>query len=101
MQVPAVTDYLAYVAQVVPNGLKHLLYSWKLRDPPPLLPIPLLGSDQATLELGVCFRQAYDATAADEETGYNNAPPPPPFPPDDLAWIDALLREKGLRKTHS
>ena len=101
VQVPAGIDYLAYVAQAVPNGWQHLLYPWKLRDPLPLLPIPLLNSDRATLDLGACFRQAYDATAADEEAGYNDAPPPPPFSADDLAWIDALLRQHGLRKTQS
>src|SRR5262249_2382511 len=97
VQVPAGSDYLAYVAQAVPNGWQHLLYPWKLRDSLPILPIPLLGRDRASLDLGACFREAYERTGADDEAGYNDAPPPPAFAADDLAWIDALLREKGLR----
>lgn len=90
-------DYLAYVAQATPGGWKHHVYGWGLRDALPRLAIPLLGSDQATLDLGSCFRSAYDRIAADTETGYTNAPPPPPLRAEDAAWVDALLRQHGLR----
>jgi hypothetical protein len=96
--VPAGTDYLAYVAQAIPTGWDHLLYPWKLADPLPRLPIPLLESDQASLDLGACFRSAYDGTAADDEVDYNVSPPPPPLGADVLAWMDTLLRGRGLRQ---
>src|SRR5579862_2167673 len=61
--VPASADYLSYVAQATPTGWNHLLYAWGLREPLPMLPIPLLGADQAKLELSACFAIAYDRIA--------------------------------------
>ena len=52
---PAPTPYLAYVAQATPTGWNHLLYAWGLRDPLPRLSIPLLGTDQALLDVGRMF----------------------------------------------
>jgi hypothetical protein len=95
---PARVDYLCYVAQATETGWNHLLYGWTLRDPLPVLPIPLLGKDQAKLDLAGCFAGAYDRIAADDEVDYTAAPPPPPFPRRDAAWLDQLLREGGLRK---
>jgi hypothetical protein len=94
---PQPADYLAYVAQATPTGWNHLLYAWELREPLPLVPIPLLGSDRALLDLGACFRAAYDRIAADDEADYLDAPPPPALRPDDLAWTEELLRQHGLR----
>jgi uncharacterized protein DUF4058 len=94
---PAPTDYLTYVAQATPTGWNHLLYTWGLRDPLLRLPIPLLGADQALLDLGSCFREAYDRTAADDEADYASTPPPPPLREEDVVWVDALLRQNGYR----
>jgi hypothetical protein len=95
---PEPAAYLSYVAQATPTGWNHLVYAWTLRDPLPLLPIPLLGDDQAQLDLGRCFAAAYDRIAADDEVDYNTEPPPPPFDKNDTAWIGRLLRERGLRR---
>src|SRR5207244_2927099 len=57
----------------------------RLREPFPLVPVPLLGSDQARLDLGACFRSAYDRIAADEDVDYSAAPPPPALSADDEA----------------
>ncbi len=94
---PHPTSYLAYVAQATPTGWNHLAYPWGLRDPLPILPIPLLGSDRVFLNLGPCFRVAYDRTGADAEADYPGPPPSPPLSPDDSTWADALLRQHGLR----
>jgi hypothetical protein len=95
---PASADYLSYVAQATPTGWSHLLYAWGLRDPLPLLPIPLLGADQAQLDLGACFTAAYDRIAAEDEVDYGAEPPPPAFGKSAAAWIGQLLRACGLRK---
>jgi hypothetical protein len=95
---PASADYLSYVAQATEKGWNHLLYAWALRDPLPVLPIPLLGEDQAQLDLGACFAVAYDRIAADDEVDYSAAPPPPPLRKSDAAWVSRLLRERGLSK---
>jgi hypothetical protein len=96
--VPAGTDYLSYVAQATPTGWNHLVYAWALGDPLPALPIPLLGADQARLDLGACFAAAYDRIAADDEVDYSSAPPPPRLGKNDALWMDQLLRARGLRK---
>lgn len=95
---PEPADYLSYVAQATATGWKHLVYAWGLRDPLPMLPIPLLGEDQAQLELGRCFAVAYDRIAADDEVDYGAQPPSPPLGKSDAAWLDQLLRQHGLRK---
>jgi hypothetical protein len=97
VRIPKSCDYLAYVAQATPAGWQYLAYCWGLRDPLPILPIPLLGNDQATLDLGACFGLAYNRIAADEEAGYAGDPPPPALRARDRTWVDALLRQKGLR----
>jgi hypothetical protein len=97
MELRESADYLAYVAQATPTGWNHLAYAWHLRDRLPKLPIPLLGADQAQLDLEVCFREAYDRIAADDEADYADDPPPPPLKSDDVAWVDAVLRQKALR----
>ena len=95
---PDSADYLSYVAQATPTGWNHLLYAWALSDPLPILPIPLLGADQAQLDLGRCLAVAYDRIAADDEVDYGTEPPPPPLRKSDTTWIGRLLRECGLRK---
>jgi Protein of unknown function (DUF4058) len=91
-------DYLTYVAQAAPTGWNHLLYAWALRESFPLLPIPLLGEEQAQLDLGACFAVAYDRIAADDEVDYGTEPPQPSFSKSKATWIGRLLRERGLRK---
>jgi len=94
---PQPADYLTYVAQATPTGWSHLVYSWGLREPLPQLPVPLLGSDHALLDLGACFRAAYDRIAADDEADYGSPPPPPPLKPEDRSWAEELLRQHGLQ----
>lgn len=96
--VPNSADYLSYVAQATPTGWNHLIYAWALRDPLPVLPIPLLGADQVQLDLGACFAAAYERIAADDEVDYRAASPPPPLSRSAAAWMDQLLRDAGLRK---
>jgi len=98
VSVPKSATYLSYVAQATPTGWNHLVYAWALRDPLPVLPIPLLGEDQAQLDLGGCFAVAYDRIAADDEVDYGAKPPPPPLSKSATTWIGQLLRERGLRK---
>jgi hypothetical protein len=97
LSLPQPADYLAYVAQATPTGWSHLVYAWGLRDSLPRLAIPLLGADHALLDLGACFRSAYDAVFDEEEVNYAGPPPPPPLSPEDLTWAADLLCQHGLR----
>jgi hypothetical protein len=98
VSIPESTSYLSYVAQATPTGWNHLVYGWALRERLPILPIPLLGDDQARLDLGACFAAAYVRIAADDEVDYDAPPPSPPLSKEDATWIGRLLREKGFRK---
>jgi len=90
-------EYLTYVAQATPSGWSHLVYTWRLADQLPRLPVPLLGNDLAILDLAACFKEAYDAAAADDEANYEIAPPAPALSAQQTEWLDELLRRHGLR----
>jgi len=84
-------DYMVYVAQATITGWKHQAFAWPLQDPLPVIPIPLLGADQASLDLGACFHRSYDRTAADDEADYGADPPPPPLDPGVASWVKSIL----------
>jgi hypothetical protein len=98
VKLPESADYLSYVAQATPTGWNHLVYAWALPEPLPILPIPLLGTDQAHLDLADCFAVAYDRIAADDEVDYGAEPPSPSLRKREAAWMNQLLRASGLRK---
>jgi hypothetical protein len=98
VRIPESANYLSYVAQATATGWNHLVYAWALRDPLPVLPIPLLGEDQARLNLGDCVAVAYDRIAADDEVDNGAEPPLPPLRKSDAVWMGRLLRQCGLRK---
>jgi hypothetical protein len=98
VSVPRSADYLSYVAQATPLGWRHLLYAWTLRDRLPTLPIPLLGEDQAQVDLQVCCAEAYDRIAAEDDIDYGKTPPRPPIRKADAGWMDQLLHGAGLRQ---
>lgn len=74
------------------------IWPLSLRDPIPLLPVPLRQPDpDVPLDLGRALREAYRDARYDLRIDYRQDPPPPPLPPEDAAWLDAHLRERGLR----
>jgi hypothetical protein len=97
LALPGPANYLAYIAQARVDSWQHYAFAWGLRELLPSLPIPLLGADQVGLDLGACFRSAYDRIAADDEVDYRKEPPPPGLKPEDQAWLDELLRRQGMR----
>lgn len=68
---------------------------------PGTLPVPLLplreGVAPVPLDLQRVVNQTYDRSRLDERIDYRRDPPPPPLAAEDAQWVDALLREKGLR----
>jgi hypothetical protein len=64
----------------------------------PIVPVPLLEPDpDVLLDLGTAVASAYDRGAFAREIDYRRPPPPPRLGAEEEAWLDALLREKGLR----
>lgn len=69
-----------------------------LRDPIPGVAVPLRRPDpDVALDLTAALRQIYRNARYERRIDYQAAPPPPAFAPEDAAWLDAHLRERGLR----
>ncbi|MDT7961091.1 MAG: DUF4058 family protein, partial [Armatimonadota bacterium] len=95
----------------VPNGWHYLIsihtfddpaqfyvYPRTVRERLPVIPIPLLPDDKpAKLDVQAVVEQCYVDGAYEARVDYRRDPPPPAFSEDDARWIDALLREKGMR----
>jgi hypothetical protein len=58
-----------------------------LHRPDPDVPLPLTQ----------VLHQIYRNARYDLQVDYRVAPPPPELSADDAAWLDAQLRERGLR----
>ena len=70
----------------------------ELRQRLPVVPIPLrAGEEPVPLDLQNVLDVAYDRADYDGSVDYAADPPAPPLLADDATWLDALLREKGLR----
>lgn len=69
-----------------------------LSEPIRLVPVPLRYPDPpVALDLGAAIKEAYRRARYDQEIDYTQPPPPPELSPAELAWLDAHLRERGLR----
>jgi len=92
-------SHQAAYAACVHRGWRYAeyeIYAFPLRQRLPKFRIPLRESDpDVILDLQAIVDQTY-ANGAYDDMDYA-APLYPPLDPDDAAWADALLREKGLR----
>jgi hypothetical protein len=78
------------------------LQRFGVRDAIPEIAIPLRhGEPEPRLSLGPMLASIYDIARYDISVDYQQPPPPPPLSPEDAAWVEALLREKGLRPAPS
>ncbi|NJO82357.1 MAG: DUF4058 family protein [Blastochloris sp.] len=69
-----------------------------IRDAIPVLPVPLRAPDpDVPLDLGGALQEIYADARYDLRIDYRQPPPAPELPPDDAVWLDAHLRERGLR----
>ena len=73
------------------------LYPFDLADSIPLFPIPLQPRDQEpVVDLQTLLNEIYERSGYDYFIDYYSDPLPP-ISETELAWIDSLLKEKGLR----
>lgn len=75
---------------------RAMLYPFGVRDPIPMVPLPLEGEEELALPLQEIFASVYDRGGFDLVTDYT-AEPVPPLPAEDAVWADALLRGENLR----
>ncbi|MEH2374646.1 MAG: DUF4058 family protein [Nostoc sp.] len=73
------------------------LYAFNLPDIIPPFPLPLRAGDtEPVIDLQTLLNEVYDIYGYDLVVDYSQQPVPALLEAD-AAWVDALLREKGLR----
>ena len=76
---------------------KTKLFGTSLREPLPVIPIPLRPTDRdVALSIQPIIDQVYDRGRYAKLNYQTN--PELPFSPEDAAWVDELLRGQGRRK---
>jgi len=75
------------------------IWPLKLSEPIPVVPVPLRFPDPDTpLDLTTALRRIYISARYERRIDYRQAPPSPALGSDDAVWLDASLRERGLRR---
>lgn len=70
----------------------------RLDNPIPVVPIPLRYPDaDIPLDLNAALALIYRSARYDFRINYRQPPPAPELAPEELAWAETLLRERGLR----
>ena len=74
-----------------------LVYPVLLPDRLPVLDLPLLpGDGSVALDLRAVMDSAYDSGPYSQRVRYAERVPPPALSKEQKAWVQELLREKGL-----
>ncbi len=78
-----------------PNATLH---AFSMREPIPTVSVSLAwGEKEIALSVGELLAELYDRACYDLRIDHRDAPPEPALSEEDAAWVDALLRAKGLR----
>lgn len=74
------------------------LFPFSIRQPIPAFHLPLrAGDEEPIIDLGALLHDLYDRARYDLRIDYK-ADPNPPLPEEDAAWVEARLREQGIRE---
>lgn len=86
---------------LVSRGWEHpeaSLHPFGVREPIPAVSVPLQWNEQeVSLSVGELLAQVYDRARYDLRVNYKVPPPEPALSAENAAWMETLLREKGLR----
>ena len=92
------TDYRILVANARRTEPVADLYAFGIRQSIPDFVLPLAqDAEGVAVNLNAVVGQVYTDGSYDLDIDYGQDPPEPPLSDDDRAWLDALLREQGLR----
>lgn len=90
------SDYRILVSRAETRPLADL-YPFNLVDPIPAFPVPLQGNEpEPVVPLQELLHQIYERSGCDYFIDYHSDPLPP-LSDSALSWIDALLKQQGLR----
>lgn len=94
--VTAASDYRILISRANRRPLADL-YAFNLPDAIPRFPVPLLAEDpEPVIDLQGLLNEIYQRSGYDSFIDYRSDPLPP-LSGDRLGWIDALLKQQGLR----
>jgi hypothetical protein len=86
-------DFYAFVCRKERSPQVEV-YVWTLRDPLPIIPIPLAGDDpDVPLDLQGAFTTTYDRAGYDYAVDYRR-PIEPPLDPSGADWVRSILPER-------
>ena len=69
------------------------VYAWTIRDPLPVLPIPLLPPDpDVRVNLAMALPVAYERGCYERAVNYAEPPPPPALSAADVKWVAEFAR---------
>jgi len=75
------------------------LHTFGIRELIPEVSVPLRqGELEPRLSIGMLLAGVYGRAHYEISIDYRLPPPDPPLSPDDSAWIDTMLRGRGLRE---
>ena len=84
--------------RTVEDRRQRQAWPFELSNCIPNVGVPLEASDgEVALDVQTALATAYEEAGYDMMVDYAADPPAPPLSADDAAWLDGLLREKGLR----
>lgn len=91
---PPPADYYAYLSRFTHRPLTDV-WAIGLRDPLPVVPVPLLPPDaDVSLDLQRAVNACYDLVRYERLLDYTAPPPPPPLTETDAAWLDEQLKAR-------
>ncbi len=81
------------------NPREYFVAAFRLADRLPVVPVPLdPGVTPVTIDFQTVFDRCYDESGFGRRVKYDRHTCEPPLTPDQQAWAEGILREKGLLK---
>lgn len=90
---PRIPNVPYIVALTCANSGRVNIWTIKLQDQLPILPVPLRAPDaDVSLDLPSALNAIYEEAAYDLSIDYSQPPPPPPLSESDTEWMEVLTR---------
>lgn len=94
-------DYYVYLSRSTNRPFTEI-YPMQLREPLPILPMPLFPPDpDVPLDLQAAVNACFDLVGYEHLLDYSVAPPPPTLNQEDVRWLQESLESAGWRQSPS
>lgn len=92
-------DYYVYLSRSTARPFTEI-YPMQLREPLPILPVPLFPPDpDVPLDLQAAVNACFDLVGYERLLDYSVAPPPPTLVQEDAMWLEERLQRAGWRQS--